>query len=85
MPFKQTLYELFEDGSKDVEIVERGDWVEEGKYSYRSTVVKYEDTFYMITESRSGSYFTDYHYEDPEIVQVAPREETIVKTFWDVV
>ena len=85
MPFNATLFELFEDGNKAVEIVENGDWVDEGKYSYKETVVKYQDTYYMISESRSGSYFTDYHYDDPEICQVMPRTETIVKTFWDVV
>lgn len=85
LEFKDELYELYDYGSKEVEIVESGEWVENGKYSYKDTIVKYQDTFYMISESRSGSYFTDYHYEEPQIVQVSPREETIVKTFWDVV
>lgn len=83
--FKTELYELFEDGDKAVKIVEDGDWIDDGKYSFKDTIVTYQDTYYQISESRSGSYFTDYHYNDPEIFQVAPRVETIVKTFWDIV
>lgn len=83
--FKTELYELFEDGDKAVKIVENGDWIDDGKYSFKDTIVTYQDTYYQISESRSGSYFTYYHYNDPEIFQVAPRVETIVKTFWDVV
>lgn len=85
MPFKQTLFELFEDEADEVALVESGDWIDNGKYSYREDVVLYEGKHYMITQSRSGSYFTDYHYEDPEIYEVTPRTETVVKTFWDFV
>lgn len=85
MTYYQTLYELYKDGFKEVEIIEPDEWIDVGKYSYKDTIVKYQDTYYMISERRSGSYFTDYYYEEPEIVQVSPREENIVKTFWDVV
>lgn len=82
--FKTELYELFQDEAKSVEIVEDGDWIDDGKYSFKDTIVKYQDTYYQISESRSGSYFTDYYYNDPDIYQVTRREETVVKTFWDI-
>jgi len=85
MPFKTILFELFQDEADEVEHIESGDWIEGGKYSFKDDIVLYEGKYYMITQSRSGSYFSDYHYDDPEIVEVAPRTETIVKTFWDVV
>jgi hypothetical protein len=83
--FKTELYELFEEEDESIEIVEDGEWTENGKYSYKDTIVKYQDTYYQISESRSGSYFTDYHYNDPDIYQVARREEPIIKTFWDII
>lgn len=83
--FKQDLYEMFLDEADEIELIESGEWIENGKYSYRDSIVTYQDTYYMISESRSGSYFTDYHYDHPEIHQVAPRTETVVKTFWDIV
>lgn len=46
----------------DIEFVESSSWVSEGKYDYRDLVFKHDGKFYMITESRTGSYFTEYYY-----------------------
>lgn len=78
------LYELFFEEDKSVEVVEAGEWIDNGKYSFKDTIVRHHGTYYQISESRSGSYFTDYHYDTPQIFRVSPRVETITKTFWDI-
>jgi len=64
------------------EVVDSGDWIDDGKYSFREDVVKYDGKFYKISQSRSGSYYTDYDYMDPEIEEVEKREKTVVQTYW---
>lgn len=61
-----------------VEVVEVGDWIDEGKYSYQSTIIKYKDKFYSVNQSRSGSYHTDYYYDDPTVYEVVQKERTTV-------
>jgi exonuclease SbcC len=51
-----------EDGDTPLELVEDGDWEDDGKYQYRDVIFKYDDKFYRVTDSRSGSYFSDYYY-----------------------
>jgi hypothetical protein len=77
------IYEMFQEEDPKVTIVEDGDWLDEGKRSFRYSYIRIADKFYQIEECRSGSYFTDYYYDDPEIYEVTPRTETVIKTFWD--
>lgn len=80
------IYEGFDYGDgEEVKTITVGEWVDDGKYSFRESIVTYQDKFYAIQESRSGSYFTDYHYEDPEIYEVTKRVEMVETTFWDIV
>ena len=71
------IIELFEDD--ELEIVEEGDWISEHKIDVCETIVKYEDKYYNITQDRSGSYYSDYEYYDPEVCEVLPKEVTTVK------
>ena len=71
------IIELFEDD--ELEIVEEGDWISEHKIDVCETIVKYEDKYYNITQGRSGSYYSDYEYYDPEVCEVVPKEVTTVK------
>lgn len=77
--------ETYGDGDEEqgLTIVEEGEWIDDGKYSYRNTIVKWNDKFWNISESRSGSYHTDYYYNDPEAYEVTPRTETITRTVYD--
>ena len=34
-----------------------------GKYEHRDTIFSFENRFYKITDTRSGSYFSDYYYD----------------------
>ncbi len=76
----EIVLELFSAEDDSLVIVEAGEWVDDGKYSNKETIVKYNDKFYAVNQYRSGSYFTDYDYGDPSCVEVAPKE--ITKTVW---
>ncbi len=63
----------------DCEIIDAGDWLDDGKYSFLSTIIKYKDKFYQINQNRTGSYWTDYNYGDPEAYEVEPYEVTVTQ------
>ena len=77
----QEIYEMFQE--EECAIIEQGSWIDDGKRSYCTSVVKIYDKFYEIEECRSGSYYTDYYYEDPEIYEVTPKEVVITKTVYE--
>ena len=61
-------------------VVDRGDWIDDGKWQSCETVYGYEDRFFMVKENRSGSYWSDYDYDEPTITEVTPIQVT--KTEW---
>jgi len=65
--------------SETYTVVENGDWIEDGKYSFKETIIKYQGKFYSISEARSGSYYSDYYYNEPEAYEVEPYEITVTK------
>lgn len=72
------IIELFEDD--ELEIVEEGDWeIEYKDCSCKESIVKHEDKYYNITQGRSGSYYSDYEFDDPEVTEVVPKEVTTIK------
>lgn len=66
------------------EVVEKGDWVVEHKYEICDIYVKHKHTedYFCITLCRSGSYFSDYNYDDTEFSKVKPLYETKVVRTW---
>lgn len=65
-----------EDGIKEIE---SGDWELDYKdYAQRSDVYQHipSGRFFCISRMRSGSYYTDYHYDAPEIYEVYPHVVT---------
>ena len=42
--------------------VDETEWIDEGKYSYKNYIFEFEGKNYLISDSRSGSYFSDYSY-----------------------
>lgn len=79
---KNQLYEMFYDEDEAIKIVENGGWSDDGKYSMRTSIFKYNDKFYELCETRSGSYYTDYDYHEPKINEVVPVERVITTTVW---
>lgn len=74
------IVELFED--EGLTILQDGDWVQEHKYQFRTSIVEYEGKTYGINESRSGSYHTDWYYDDPSVDEVEKKEEIVTITKW---
>ena len=72
--------------TENFEVIEDGDFVSEGKYEHKESVVRHKETgkYYSVFQSRTGSYFTDYEFEnDLEAVEVEPVEVT--KTIYKVI
>jgi hypothetical protein len=77
------IYEAFDEETDDIEIIESGEWENEFKdYDTKESIVKFEGKYYSIIDARNGSYYTDYHYDDPIITEVEPKIETVVITKW---
>ena len=64
-------------------VIEDGDWEVDCDYQFRSSIVKFMDKYYQINESRSGSYHTDYYYDDPEIFEVNKVEKVVTTIVWE--
>ena len=74
------LPELFE---SRLEVVEEGDWTQDYKYQYSETIVKDDEgNHFMLSNSRSGSPFTDWEYGEPSITQVVPKVKVISTVEW---
>jgi hypothetical protein len=44
------------------EWIEESSWEDDGKYSYKDMIFKFDNKFYRVGFSRSGSYYSDYYY-----------------------
>ncbi|QQK87903.1 hypothetical protein pSalSNUABM01_034 [Salmonella phage pSal-SNUABM-01] len=70
------------EGDEGIILVHEGDWINEGKYEHQETV--YADAektvFCSVIYGRSGSYFTDWEYLDPQFYEVEPK--VISKTIY---
>lgn len=67
----------------EYEIIDEGDWEDEGKYQYCTMIVKFMGTYIAINKSRSGSYFTDWYYGDSYLSIVERKEEVKVVVSWE--
>lgn len=68
-----------DDGIKYV-IVEDTDWeINYKDYASKDTVFHFPElnVFVRVTENRSGSYYSDYYYDDPQFEFVKPQEITV--------
>lgn len=48
---------------KEAKLLEKGEWIDDGKYSIRMVIFTCDGKNYMFYVSRSGSYFTEYNYD----------------------
>lgn len=75
----------FED-SDYVEEYEDDEWTQNHKNQYRSAIYysAKHDVYFQVNESRSGSYHTDWYYDQPDvfIVEKHEREVTKIVTEW---
>ncbi|QHJ79005.1 MAG: hypothetical protein [Caudoviricetes sp.] len=56
----------------EFECVKDDSWEQNGKYQYRSAVYKVvgQEVYFEVSESRSGSYHSDWYYSVPEFYLV---------------
>ena len=53
------------------------DWeIDYKDYANKTIVYKVNDQYFRIWCSRSGSYYSDYHYDDPTCEEVIPKQVT---------
>lgn len=71
----------FED-SDYLEEIESDEWTQNHKHQYRQVI--YWSTkhavFIAVNESRSGSYHTDWHYDEPDVSVVRKEEKVVTQT-----
>ena len=65
-----TIEELFKNGSDELEIVDSHDWQPDPNYSYRKTVIMYEDRHYLVTQ---------FSYKETVVREVKPVETTKIE------
>lgn len=76
---------MFGEGNEQFEVIDGGDWVSEGKCEYKTVIIKDINSgkFYSLSDSRQGSYHTDYvrdsdyWSDDVELTEVVPVQKTI--------
>ena len=87
---KESLLELMglrkngitEDGLK---LIDEGKWQSEGKYEAITYIFQFEDSFYWVHDSRTGSYHSEYYYDSQnwkdeiECSKVRPQEITTIE------
>lgn len=63
------------------EHVEEGEWVQDCKYQYCTDVYLHipSGRYVALHQSRSGSYHTDWYYNDPDLSEVFKVTETITR------
>ena len=69
---------------RDFEIIEQGDWINDGKYQHQETIFRFKTKFYSIYAGRSGSHFTDWYYDSedwPSKVDASEVEKREVTTY----
>lgn len=85
--FLEDIGEVVNGSNYGVKVLDEGDWIDEGKYQYRTdigvlcefddkwNVVKMFDIAVTSEITRSGSYFTDYNYdyEDLEVNKIIKK------------
>lgn len=82
----ESIFDADPEGNNDDNIkyiqVDGGDWVENGKYSYCDITFFFPDlnVYVHTSQSRSGSYYGDFYYDDPTFSFVEPRTKTVVIT-----
>lgn len=70
------------DEGESLKIIEEGEWEQDGKYQYRSIIVQFNGDYIQISESRSGSYHTDWYYGDAYIGLVERLEVPKIVIEW---
>lgn len=84
----ETVWIPYDEGDPDFVRVAGIEW----EHDYKDTSTRYtiihhisEDRYYQANEVRSGSYYSDYYYEEPEIFEVTPEKRMVEQILWKIV
>lgn len=76
------------DGDGDIpsdvfEEVEIGEWTDEHKHQHKTDIYRHKPTgrLFALHNSRSGSYWSDYEYDEPTCNEVFAVQVTVTKYF----
>jgi hypothetical protein len=70
----------------ECEVIEEGDWVNDFEdYYFRIDIIKYQDKYYRISMKRTGSYYTEYFFNEDSFVaeEVTKVEKVVTVTSWE--
>lgn len=78
---------VIEENDEDLQlkIIDDGAWEQDGKYQSRSVIVEFKGVLIQINEYRSGSYHTDWYYNESDIFQVTRKPRHVVVYDYEVV
>lgn len=70
-------------------LIDEGEWVQDGKYQYKTIIFKFKEKYYMLSDTRSGSPFTDWCYDSDnwsdEVDCMEVKSKKITTTIWEAV
>lgn len=66
--YNDIFWEDFDEEESGIVMVEEGKWESDYKWENKRVVIQHKETgnFYALYQSRSGSYYSDYHYDEPD-------------------
>lgn len=78
------IISIFNDEGDALTMELDSEWEQDHKYQCRQTVWKHipSGEYWEVMESRSGSPFTDWDYDEPSARRVYRKEETKVVVTW---
>jgi c-di-GMP-related signal transduction protein len=88
MNLYEEVYVPWDEGDDDFKQITSSEWENDYKdYASRYVIVQQISTekYYQINESRTGSYYSDYYYDDPEIFEVTPEKKMVEQILWKIV
>lgn len=63
---------LLDDSGIPYKVYEEEEWIDEGKYQLNCFYVEIEGKYYGFSQSRSGSYYSDYYYSIDDVWEFTP-------------
>jgi hypothetical protein len=78
----EEVKDIFWEENENYKLEDHGEWISEGKYEHCDRIFQdlRDGTFWSVSCSRAGSYFTDYDdYFEPDIIQVEKKEVKTIK------
>ena len=78
---KESILEECSYEEEGIEFVESSGWRDDGKYSHNEYIFKFQDKYYLVLNSKTGSYYSEYYYnsedwsEEIECPEVEKKEK----------